>query len=305
VTRLSVIVVAFNMNRELPRTIRSLSPVMQQGISSEDYELIVVDNGSAVVCDESTCPTFGATTRWLRLPDPNRSPARAVNLGIAAARADIVGVFVDGARMASPGLLAGALNGARLHARPVIASLGFHLGREVQMVAVTKGYDQAVEDALLLESKWEADGYNLFEVAVFAGSSSGGWFAPMAESNALFMPRELWAELGGYEDAFLEPGGGLVNLDTYRRACLLPGTRLIALLGEGTFHQFHGGVATNSRASPWESFHNEYVRIRKQPFAAVNIEPLFVGKVHPQTLSSIAQSVNNPNAARWDSLHSL
>jgi glycosyl transferase family 2 len=303
-TELSVVVVAFNMNRELPRTIRSLSPAMQQGIRAEDYELIIVDNGSRIVCDEATCPTFGATTRWFSSVDPNRSPARAVNLGIAAARGEIVGVLVDGARIASPGLLAGALNGAKLHARPVIASLGFHLGREVQMVSVSKGYDQTVEDALLLESKWESDGYNLFDIAVFAGSSAGGWFAPMAESNALFMPRNLWAELGGYEEAFLEPGGGLVNLDTYRRACLLPGARLVLLLGEGTFHQVHGGIATNALTSPWVSFHDEYVRIRKQPYVALKVEPLFVGKVRPQALRSIAQSLNDPAAACWDLSHS-
>ena len=35
---------------------------------------------------------------------------------------------------------------ARLSPRPVIASLGFHLGPEVQMQSVAKGYNQRVED---------------------------------------------------------------------------------------------------------------------------------------------------------------
>jgi len=35
------------MARELARTIKSFSPSMQQGVDAEDYELIVVDNGSA------------------------------------------------------------------------------------------------------------------------------------------------------------------------------------------------------------------------------------------------------------------
>ena len=35
----------------------------------------------------------------------------------------------------------------------------------------------------------------------------------MAESNALFMDRDLWLELGGYDERFTTPGGGLANLD--------------------------------------------------------------------------------------------
>ena len=45
---LSVIVVGFEMARELPRTIRSLSPACQRDIDQADYEILVVDNGSAI-----------------------------------------------------------------------------------------------------------------------------------------------------------------------------------------------------------------------------------------------------------------
>ena len=49
--RLSLIVISFNMRRELPRTIRTLSPSMQRGLGSADYEIIVVDNGSTEMLD--------------------------------------------------------------------------------------------------------------------------------------------------------------------------------------------------------------------------------------------------------------
>ena len=35
------------MTREAPRTLRSLSPGYQQGIHPDDYEVIVVENGSS------------------------------------------------------------------------------------------------------------------------------------------------------------------------------------------------------------------------------------------------------------------
>ena len=43
---LSVVVVVYNIPREAPRTLFSLSADYQRHIAPEDYEVIVVDNGS-------------------------------------------------------------------------------------------------------------------------------------------------------------------------------------------------------------------------------------------------------------------
>ena len=59
------------------------------------------------------------------------------------------------------------------------------------------------------------------------------------------MRREMWDELGGYDEAFASPGGGLVNIDTLVRALELPGALPVLMIGEATFHQVHGGVTTN------------------------------------------------------------
>ena len=68
------------------------------------------------------------------------------------------------------------------------------------MKSVQRGYNQQEEDRLLEKVRWKEDGYRLFSISTFAGSSSGGWFAPMSESNALFLTTELWQELGGYDE---------------------------------------------------------------------------------------------------------
>lgn len=184
--RLSVVVVAFNMARELPRTLQSLSPVVQRDLVGEDYEIIVVDNGSAEPVDVGRCRQWGGNVRVHRMTNAGVSPAAAINAGLALAEGELIGVMIDGARMASPGLLCAALRSARLHARPVIASLGFHLGPDVQMRSVHKGYDQRAEDALLAGIDWATDGYRLFDISVFAGTARQGWFRPISESNALF-----------------------------------------------------------------------------------------------------------------------
>ena len=158
------------------------------------------------------------------------------------------------------------------------------------MTSVLKGYDQDKEDRLLAQARWSEDGYRLFDIAVLAGSSQDGWFGAIAESNAIFMRKPLWNELGGMDEKFKAPGGGLVNLDTLARAVRLPQVSVVTLLGEGTFHQIHGGVATNATENPWDAFHAEYKEIRGHAFQNPTYQSIYLGSVPVNTLASIENS---------------
>jgi glycosyltransferase involved in cell wall biosynthesis len=275
---LSVVVVAFDMGRELPRTIRSLGPDYQRGLALDDYEILVVDNGSPEPVDFEALAELAPNLRGIRLDPAPPSPARAANAGIAAAQGDQVGLIVDGARLASPGLLASARMGGRAHPQAVVATLGWHLGEAPHMQAARTGYDAAAEDALLAGIDWPADGDRLFEISSLGGSSAWGWFAPLAESSALFLTADAWDRLGGLDEAFALPGGGLVNHDLYGRACGLEGTQLVVLLGDGTFHQIHGGAATSGRFS-FEELQADYLAIRGQRYQAPTTVPVYLGRV--------------------------
>jgi glycosyltransferase involved in cell wall biosynthesis len=286
--RLSVVVVAYDMERELPRTLRSLAPGYQRHIDAADYEVIVVDNGSPRPLDDRRLiEGFPGRLRIERVEQAPPSPAHAANLGIALALGELVGLLVDGARMASPGLLAYALLARRVVDRAVIATLGWHLG-VLHARAAEVGYDQATEDRLLDETQWEADGYRLFGISELAASSSRGWFGPLGESNALFLARDMWSELGGLDESFVTPGGGRLNHDLYRRACELERARLIVLLGEGTFHQIHGGATTSGR---YDKGMEEYERLRGERYTPPVIEPIFLGTMPPHALSHLEHSV--------------
>ena len=193
--------------------------------------------------------------------------------------------------MASPGLLAKDLAASRLHERPVIGTIAFHLGPDVQMQSIRRGYDQAVEDELLTGSGWESDGYRLFGISSFAGSSRGGWFELPEESNALFLRAAHWRDIGGWDERFVTPGGGLVNLDTWARACADPEAEIIMLLGEATFHQIHGGIATNSLEPPIAIFQEEYARLRGRPYERPTRRPVYFGNLPDPMLASLKSSV--------------
>ncbi len=293
---LSIVVVAYNIPRELPRTLRSLSVGYQREVDAEDYEVVIVDNGSTPPVDAAVFARLKGQFRLLRVDDASASPAHAVNLGLGEARGETIGVLIDGARLASPGLVRFALAGSRIHTRAGIVTLGWYVGYDFQRYALEAGWTQADEDHLLDTIGWPSDGYRLFEIATMDESSVGGWFRAIVESNALFLPADTWDELGGYDERFDSPGGGLVNYDTLRRASELDGLGWVVLLGEATFHQLHGGIATNVTPGEIDRAMTEWTReygvVRRRDVELFKLpDPVFLGSLPKALHSHYAQAL--------------
>lgn len=202
----SVVVVAYNIARELPRTLLSLASRYQQRVTTDDYEVIVVDNGSSPAVGGSLVAEYGPNFRLLRIDDASPSPAAAVNLGIKESRGDKIGVMIDGARMATPGLVHFARIGLDMAPTAVVAAPGWYLGSDIQGNASGNGYTRAIEDSLLQSIRWPEDGYRLFEIGTMDESSVDPWFSPIAEANVLFMSRKGWQAIDGMDERFSYPG---------------------------------------------------------------------------------------------------
>jgi len=297
---LSVVVVVYNIAREAPRTLYSLSAEYQRHIAAEDYEVIVVDNGSDVPLDPSLLAGLTGNFRLIRIDPARPSPAQAINQGIAAARGEVIGMMIDGARIATPGLLHFARHGAGLYDTAAVATLGWYVGHDLQGWGALAGYDQAREDELLASVDWTRDGYRLFEIGTMDESSVDGWFQAISESNALFLRREVWEALGGVDERFELPGGGLVDLDTFRRVLELPDAELVILLGEATFHQWHSGTATGARPDQrranWYRSSSEYSAIRGYAYERMwpRRAPTYIGTLTQAALARMVRAAMKP-----------
>ena len=243
---LSVVVVFYNMKREAPRTLRSLSRGYQQGIDDVTYEVIVVDNGSAAdqKLTAEEVAAYGPEFRYLDLgSEATPSPTEALNKGLKLTNGRAIALMIDGAHVVTPGVLRFGLSALKTYEPAVVATQQWYVGPGQQGDAMNSGYDQTVEDELFEKISWPGDGYRLFEIS--HSMFDRDWFDGMQESNCIFAPRSLLEQVGGFDDSFSMPGAGYANLDLWERLASGPGVTMASILGEGSFHQFHGGTTTN------------------------------------------------------------
>ncbi len=287
--KLSIILVAYKMSREIPRTLKTLSSNYQKNIKQQDYEIILVENNSDDLLDSESLKKQYPNLRYFLNTKNPFSPAYALNYGLKKSKGKHIAFCIDGARMFSPRIIDGILKTAQLYKNYIIATHAFHLGVEVQNIAVLKGYNQAIEDELLQSVDWERNGYFLFDISVFASSSKDGWFSHIAESNCIAMPRKTAFKLKGYSEEFITLGGGYTNMDFYKRAQSLDEHQLVYLLGEGTFHQVHGGVATNLPDPPFDQYLKEYKQIRGERFVPTELPEsiAYIGTMTPSNKKHI------------------
>lgn len=277
--QLSIIINFYNMRREAMRTLFSLSRNYQQGVEGIDYEVIVIDNGSLQALNKNDVEQFGGEFKYRYFQATTASPCKAMNTAIQEAHGDYVMCCIDGARILSPGIIHHTLKATQLYPDPFIYTLGMHLGSQPQNISIEHGYNQAIEDKLLESIRWQKDGYLLFDISSVALSSKNGFFSELSESNCFAMKKNSLMSIGGFDEAFNSAGGGLVNLDLFNRVHETQRFAPIMLLGEATFHQFHGGVATNVSMDqhPWPKMEEEYQRIRNKPYETIHRPPVYFG----------------------------
>lgn len=290
---ISLIVIFYRMARQAENTLYSLSTRHQRNVDRERYEIVAVENDSDDELGEERALAQGDNIRYFHRQEPGVSPVAAINFAFEQARGDLIGLIIDGARMASPRLVEHALLARKLAEHPLVVVPGYHLGDQEQHFHQSAGYDEAAERRLLEQCDWKRDGYALYDVSCFSGANAQGIFCPYLESNCLFFRRESFEKIGRADPRFDLPGGGSVNIFIYNQLARLPEARLIVLAGEGTFHQFHGGVTTaevDDREAMLETHRENLREVFGGPFRGTHREPLVLGTLPGQVQPFIGES---------------
>lgn len=283
--KLSILVVVYQMPRQALNTLYSLSVPYQKNVSVDDYEVIVVENKSRHNLKESDVLALGSNFRYFLREESGVSPVPAVNFGFEQSRGDLIGLIIDGARMVTPRVVEYALLGFQLSKDALVMVPGYHLGEQDQKFHLDSGHSEAKEIQKLKELHWQENGYRLFQFAAWSSSNQRGYFQPMQECSCLFTSRKNFLAIGRADERFSLPGGGSINLHIYRKLGLLPHSRLFVLPGEGSFHQFHGGITTqqladnDARQATLKQFDQQLDEIWGGEFKALTREPLMLGAV--------------------------
>jgi len=162
---------------------------------------------------------------------------------------------------------------------------GYHLGEQDQKFHLDTGHSEAIEISRLKALDWQANGYRLFQFATWSSSNQRGYFQPMQECNCVFAAASDFEKIGRADTRFNLPGGGSINLHIYRSLGLLPHSQLFVLPGEGSFHQFHGGVTTQqhadneARLALLKQFDQQLDALWQGEFKALTREPMMLGAV--------------------------
>ncbi len=297
---LTIIVVFYEMSREAKRTLHSLSRAYQQDLDGVTYEVIAIDNGSSDEqrLTEEFVTSFGPEFRLIDFADrATPTPVTALAHGLTEARGSSIAFMIDGAHVLTPKVLSLGLQALATYEPAIVATQQWYVGPGQQHDSMLSGYDGAYEDRLFEAIDWPSDGYKLFDIGSFIGDRD--WFDGISESNCLFVDRKVLEQAGGFDGSFDIAGGSFANLDLYERLGSTPGVTVASILGEGSFHQIHGGVTTNNsevdrRGAELADYRDEYRALRGRDFTGPGKPIHFVGSLFGRSKRTKPRRMTSP-----------
>lgn len=275
---LTIITIFYNNQREAERTLFTLSSAYQEDVLDSEYQVLAIDNNSPKPLKEEEVTKFGKNFKYHFFKTDLPSPCAALNWGIKQAKTPYVMCIIDGAHMLSPRVLIETKSVLSAFPNGFVYTLPFHLGETLQNESMLRGYNQKEEDKLLESINWKENGYGLFFISEVRDANHS-FFTPVNESNCFTISKEKILEKGGFDERFTSIGGGLTNLDVFNKLVTDEEVKTVALVGEASFHQFHGGVSTNieRKEHPIIQFKEEYRRIKGMNYDKSTYVPYYWG----------------------------
>jgi len=264
--KLSVIVIFFNNRREAPRTLYTLSRAYQKNIEYLDYEALVIDSNSPEPLNAEMVKSFGSEFSYHFVKTAHPSPVEALRHGLELSKGEYVMIVIDGAHLLTPAIFSKWQSAVKAYPNSFVYTQRYHLGKYRQND--DREYGQSSEDLLLNSIDWKNDGYSLFKISHFRQADEW-WFSKHFESSCFVILRKKLIEHGSIYKDYFSVGGGFLNMDIFKKAVEDIELTTVILMGESTFHQFHGGATTNvAREDMKQTLHNkEYFELNQKHYA--------------------------------------
>ncbi len=279
---LSVVVIVYDMPRQALNTLYSLSADYQHNVDADAYEVIVVENRSSNVMDQTAIAKLSGNFRYFLRDEIGVSPATAINFALSHCAGEHICLMIDGARIVTPGVIHYSLMACKITPQALVVVPGYHLGPKEHHLLDETSYSETQEQEALKQAGWPQNGYSMFSISCFSGGNHRGFFHPFMECNCLIARKQTILAEGGADERFDMPGGGALNLYIYRKLAIHPETVLFVLPGEGSFHQQHGGVTTShvdARETLLVRQRDQLNSFLDEPFKSPCIEPILLGKL--------------------------
>jgi hypothetical protein len=257
--RLTIILGCFELEHQITRTLTSINVAIchQQEL---DVDVVIADNSRIKFC--TTIDKLLPNCRSANVCTFGQDPIHfALNKIVAESESDFVCVMIDGARIWSPQILKRCIN--LLATKNLIHVPNYQIGHSHQMYASERGFTMEDEEKILLDAGWPyLDTEKLIQNSTIEDHAGIG--PRIFESNCLFLSRELWTEVRGFDQSFKRADGGFASADLLQRL-VSAGGQLRILTSEGTFHQLHAGSTTSGPLSTRQAIKEmtiEYKNIR-------------------------------------------
>ena len=185
-----------------------------------------------------------ATSTWAPTAHARRRPSPSTGAS-PTARGETVALMIDGAHVLTPGVLHYGMPGCRAYEPASWPPSSGTSGPASRATRCSRATTRRSRTGSSTQIQWPDDGYRLFEIGHFIGDRD--WFdGIVGEQLPLRAPQAARAGRAASTTASRWPGGGYANLDLFERLGPTPGRHAWRrILGEGSFHQFHGGTTTN------------------------------------------------------------
>ena len=288
--KISVLIFCNDIQEAIINTLHSLRHEYQN-FDPNLYEVLILENPSQNNLSANQIHDLPSNF-FYNLNTHKKSLTESLNQLSNQANGNYLLIIPDGAKILSKGVLKYCHQAIKISSKCIVAFHSYNIGVYQDDMEKNEVLHLKKIEKEFLKETFPKFADNLLNNASWADSSSAGSFFQMSESNCLFLTKQLWNKIDGFDERLDSIDERIVNLDLYNRVLENKDHKLFFVLGEGTFHQFNSKESKNSVVKNFEKYKSKYFEITKKNWNSSKRNDYdFLGRVYPSSLKLLKQSL--------------